>query len=83
MHKFERANLLQGGDSKVRPVLYNSWEATTFDVTEEGQKTLADKAAKLGVELYVIDDGWFGARNTDHAGLGDLGSSIGRSSPMG
>lgn len=71
MHKFERENLLQGGASKLRPVLYNSWEATTFDVTEEGQKTLADKAAKLGVELYVIDDGWFGARKTDHAGLGD------------
>ena len=71
MHKFERENLLQGGATKLRPVLYNSWEATTFDVTEEGQKTLAGKAAKLGVELYVIDDGWFGARNTDHAGLGD------------
>ena len=71
MHKFERENLLQGGASKLRPVLYNSWEATTFDVTEAGQKTLADKAAKLGVELYVIDDGWFGARNTDRAGLGD------------
>ena len=71
MHKFERENLLEGGATKLRPVLYNSWEATTFDVTEEGQKTLADKAAKLGVELYVIDDGWFGARNTDRAGLGD------------
>ncbi|MGD0577941.1 MAG: alpha-galactosidase, partial [Bryobacteraceae bacterium] len=71
MHRFERDNLLPGGATKLRPVLYNSWEATTFDVTEAGQKTLASKAAKLGVELYVIDDGWFGVRNTDHAGLGD------------
>ena len=52
-------------------MLYNSWEATTFNVTEAGQKALADKAAKLGVELFVMDDGWFGKRNNDHAGLGD------------
>jgi alpha-galactosidase len=52
-------------------VLYNSWEATTFDVNEAGQKQLADKAAKIGVELFVMDDGWFGQRNDDHAGLGD------------
>ncbi len=56
---------------RVRPVLYNSWEATEFNVSEEGQRALADKAAKLGVELFVMDDGWFGARNLDNAGLGD------------
>ena len=39
--------------------------------TKPGQKALADKAAKLGVELFVMDDGWFGKRNNDHAGLGD------------
>ncbi len=60
-----------GAKARVRPVLYNSWEATGFNVTEAGQRTLAEKAAKLGVELFVIDDGWFGKRNNDHAGLGD------------
>ena len=53
------------------PVLYNSWEATWFDVNTEHQTKLAEKAAKAGVELFVMDDGWFGARNDDHAGLGD------------
>jgi len=56
---------------KIRPVLYNSWEATRFNVNEEGQKKLAEKAANLGVELFVFDDGWFGERNDDTAGLGD------------
>jgi alpha-galactosidase len=60
-----------GPDARLRPVLYNSWEATEFNVTEEGQKELAAKAATLGVELFVVDDGWFGARNNDRAGLGD------------
>src|ERR1044071_9587537 len=72
MHKFDREQILPGGaQSRLRPVLYNSWEATTFRVDEPGQKALADKAAKLGVELFVVDDGWFGARNNDRAGLGD------------
>ncbi|WP_410657920.1 alpha-galactosidase [Amycolatopsis sp. lyj-112] len=56
---------------ELRPVLYNSWEATGFDVTEAGQRSLAEKASTLGVELFVMDDGWFGARTGDHAGLGD------------
>jgi alpha-galactosidase len=56
---------------ELRPVLYNSWEATGFDVTEAGQRALAERAAGLGVELFVMDDGWFGARTGDHAGLGD------------
>jgi alpha-galactosidase len=72
MHAFERAEILPDHAAPhTRPVLYNSWEATTFDVNEAGQKQLADKAAKIGVELFVMDDGWFGARNDDHAGLGD------------
>ncbi|MEU4243587.1 alpha-galactosidase [Actinoplanes sp. NPDC026619] len=54
-----------------RPVLYNSWEATGFDVDEAGQTALAARAARLGVELFVVDDGWFGGRVNDHAGLGD------------
>jgi alpha-galactosidase len=56
---------------EVRPVLYNSWEATGFDVSVEGQSALAEKAAAMGVELFVMDDGWFGARTHDAAGLGD------------
>lgn len=72
LHRFERDEILPDrAHPHVRPVLYNSWEATTFDVDEAGQKALAEKAAKLGVELFVMDDGWFGKRNDDHAGLGD------------
>lgn len=72
MHRFEHAEILPGGlTARPRPVLYNSWEATTFHVDEPGQKILADKAASLGVELFVMDDGWFGARINDRAGLGD------------
>lgn len=53
------------------PVLYNSWEATEFNVNVADQTRLAEIAAKIGVELFVMDDGWFGARNNDRAGLGD------------
>jgi alpha-galactosidase len=56
---------------KPRSVLYNSWEATVFDISESSQMALADKAAGLGVELFVVDDGWFGRRRSDRAGLGD------------
>jgi len=72
LHRFERQFILPGGESApVRPVLYNSWEATEFDVSEAGQLALAEKASKLGVERFVIDDGWFGQRKDDRAGLGD------------
>lgn len=72
LHALELTHIQPGGlRARPRPVLYNSWEATTFNVTEAGQEALADKAAKLGVELFVIDDGWFGKRNNDRAGLGD------------
>ena len=56
---------------KARPVIYNSWEATEFNVNEQGQIALAEKAAALGVDRFVMDDGWFGQRKNDHAGLGD------------
>ncbi|MET9126871.1 alpha-galactosidase [Streptomyces sp. NPDC004528] len=69
-HAYVRAHVLPHPDEDA-PVLYNSWEATGFDVDEVGQKALAERAAALGVELYVVDDGWFGARRSDHAGLGD------------
>lgn len=58
-------------NNKPLPVLYNSWEATGFDVSVEGQTKLAEIASKIGVELFVMDDGWFGQRKDDHAGLGD------------
>ncbi|MCC9306565.1 alpha-galactosidase [Kitasatospora sp. RB6PN24] len=54
-----------------RPVVYNSWEATGFAVDHDGQLGLARLAARLGAELFVLDDGWFGARTSDRAGLGD------------
>ncbi|WP_308587614.1 alpha-galactosidase [uncultured Parabacteroides sp.] len=50
---------------QVRPVLYNSWYATTFDVNEEHQLALAKIAKELGVEIFVIDDGWFKGRVND------------------
>jgi alpha-galactosidase len=72
LHRLERNEILPDrAHPHARPVLYNSWEATEFNVNEAGQKALAEKAAKIGVELFVMDDGWFGKRNDDHAGLGD------------
>ena len=72
LHHLETSELLPDhANPHPRPVLYNSWEATEFNVNEQGQKQLADKAAKIGVERFVMDDGWFGARNNDRAGLGD------------
>ncbi|MFE6360257.1 alpha-galactosidase [Streptomyces sp. NPDC057806] len=56
---------------EVRPVLYNSWEATGFDVSEENQIALARRAAAVGAELFVLDDGWFRGRDDDRSGLGD------------
>ncbi|WP_127500612.1 alpha-galactosidase [Actinoplanes solisilvae] len=69
-HSYVRLRVLTHPDED-RPVLYNSWEATGFDVEEAGQMALAARAADLGVELFVMDDGWFGARTGEHAGLGD------------
>ncbi len=58
-------------NKKPLPILYNSWEATGFDVNAGEQLKLAKIAKQLGVELFVMDDGWFGKRNNDDAGLGD------------
>jgi alpha-galactosidase len=69
-HEYARTIVSPHGD-EVRPVLYNSWEATAFDVSEEGQIALAERAAAIGVELFVVDDGWFGRRSHDSDGLGD------------
>ncbi|MDD2970993.1 MAG: alpha-galactosidase [Lachnospiraceae bacterium] len=54
-----------------RPILINNWEATTFDFNEEKLLSIAREAQELGVEMLVMDDGWFGVRNSDHSGLGD------------
>ncbi|MFI1480061.1 alpha-galactosidase [Streptomyces sp. NPDC020747] len=69
-HAYQRAYVIPDADEH-RPVLYNSWEATEFDISEEQQGALARRAAAMGVELFVVDDGWFGARTSDRAGLGD------------
>jgi alpha-galactosidase len=79
LHRFELEHILprtaptmaQAQAPRPRPVIYNSWEATEFKVNEAGQMALAEKAAALGVDRFVMDDGWFGQRKDDHAGLGD------------
>ncbi len=72
LHRFELDSIAPRTEHRrLRPVLYNSWEATGFDVNEAGQEALAEKAASIGVERFVMDDGWFGERKGDHAGLGD------------
>lgn len=70
MHDYARDTLLPHGKT-THKILYNSWEATLFDVDEASQSALAEIAASLGVELFVMDDGWFHNRNWDNAGLGD------------
>lgn len=57
--------------AKPRPVHYNTWEAVYFDHDVEKLKELATRAAEIGVERFVLDDGWFGGRRHDRAGLGD------------
>ncbi|MFD3312779.1 alpha-galactosidase [Streptomyces sp. NPDC058694] len=69
-HAYQHAHVIPDADQH-RPVLYNSWEATEFDISEDQQGVLARRAAEMGVELFVVDDGWFGARTSDRAGLGD------------
>lgn len=71
-HKLYQKRLARGEwRDKPRPILINNWEATYFDFTREKLIAIAQKAKECGVELFVLDDGWFGARTTDHAGLGD------------
>ncbi|MGO3790467.1 MAG: alpha-galactosidase [Enterococcus gilvus] len=54
-----------------RPILVNNWEATYFDFDEEKLKPIVDEAAELGIEMFVLDDGWFGQRDDDNSSLGD------------
>lgn len=71
-HHLYRNRLCRGAyRDKTRPVLLNSWETFYFDINEDACLSLAAQAADLGVELFVVDDGWFVNRNTDRAALGD------------
>ncbi|MFD0959296.1 alpha-galactosidase [Paenibacillus chungangensis] len=72
LHGYQLQYIMPSNErSTFRKVLYNSWEATEFTIDIHEQILLAQKAAAMGVELFVIDDGWFGKRNHDKAGLGD------------
>jgi alpha-galactosidase len=70
LHDFIREGKLPHG-RMLHKVLYNSWEATEFNVSVDSQIELAELAAEMGVELFVMDDGWFHGRDNDRAGLGD------------
>jgi alpha-galactosidase len=71
-HQFVRRNLTSNRmKTKPRPVHYNTWEAVYFDHDLNSLKSLASKAAEIGVERFVLDDGWFKGRRNDKAGLGD------------
>ena len=69
-HDYVAAHVLPA-PARQRPIVYNSWEAVGFAVDQEDQQGLADLAAKAGVEVFVMDDGWFAGRHDDTAGLGD------------
>ncbi len=72
MHEFVKNHIVRGvWQKKARPVLLNNWEGTYFDFNEAKLLKLAKEAKNLGVELFVLDDGWFGERNDDKRGLGD------------
>lgn len=72
MHSFVNEHIVRGDwKNRERPVLLNNWEAHFFDFNESKLLHLAKDAKGLGVELFVLDDGWFGERNSDKAGLGD------------
>ena len=71
-HRFYNRNLVRGRwKTEKRPLLINSWEGALFDFDTEKLIAFADEAAKLGLEMLVMDDGWFGKRNDDTTSLGD------------
>ncbi len=72
MHRFVRECIVRGAwKNKVRPVLLNSWEACYFDINERKLVNLAKAGKEVGIELFVMDDGWFGLRDDDTQALGD------------
>ena len=71
-HTFYRERLIRGSHQYLqRPILMNNWEATYFNFNEEKLLQLAKTGVDLGIELFVLDDGWFGRRDSDRSGLGD------------
>jgi alpha-galactosidase len=71
-HRYIRSHLTDARmDGKAKPVHFNTWEAMYFDLSMERLQALADSAAKVGAERFVLDDGWFKKRKFDCAGLGD------------
>ncbi|MCL6590922.1 MAG: alpha-galactosidase [Firmicutes bacterium] len=71
-HQLYRTRLCRGKfRDQARPVLINNWEGTYFDFTADRIAAIAEKAAEMGIELMVLDDGWFGRRNDDKSSLGD------------
>ncbi|MCI1859107.1 MAG: alpha-galactosidase [Sporolactobacillus sp.] len=71
-HKLYRTRLARGyWRDRPRPILINNWEATYMKFDEPKLLTIAETAEKLGIELFVLDDGWFGERNDDRSSLGD------------
>lgn len=71
-HRLYRRHLCRGRYRDAeRPVLVNNWEATYFHFTEEKLLAIAEKARELGIDMLVLDDGWFGKRNADNCSLGD------------
>ncbi len=76
-HKLYRTRLVRGKFRDAhRPVLINNWEGTYFDFNEQKIVDIASEAQKLGIELMVLDDGWFGKRNNDRCSLGDWYANI-------
>ncbi len=71
-HAFIRDHICRGKYQKIRrPILVNNWEATYFDFTGDKLVEIAEEAASLGLDMFVLDDGWFGNRGPDDRGLGD------------
>ncbi len=76
-HNFVNNHIVRGDwKGKERPVLINNWEAYFFKFTRGRLLRLARRARRLGIELFVLDDGWFGKRNDDNAGLGDYNVNL-------
>ena len=70
-HRYLRENIIRFPENKPRPVHLNTWEGIYFDHDPHYIMRMADEAAGLGVERFIIDDGWFKGRNNDHGALGD------------
>lgn len=82
-HQLYRTRLARGyWRDRERPILINNWEATYMDFDEEKILSIAGKARELGIELFVLDDGWFGKRDDDTTSLG-TGIPTCISCPMG